>query len=141
MTAEPVERLAAAASEAGQQLGQTLTDLRQRTQPEALLDEVLDIASEKGQQLVRKTRETATAHPLAMGAAVAAIGLALLTRNTLSNARVDLGDDSTDYTDYDDSYEPAPPLPDTADINPSGFTSVVLGLALGALIAVFTAKN
>lgn len=141
MTAEPVERLAAAASEAGQQLGQTLTDLRQRTQPDALLDEVLDIASEKGQQLVRKTRETATAHPLAMGAAVAAIGLALLTRNTLSNARVDLGDDSTDYTDYDDSYEPAAPAAPAPEASPSGFTSVVLGLALGALIAVFTAKN
>jgi hypothetical protein len=147
MTAEPVDKLAAAASAAGQQLGQTLTDLRQRTDPNVLLDEALDIASEKGKELISKTRETASAHPLAVGAALAAIGFALLTRNTLSNARVNLGDDASEYTEYDDSYvpeapaQPQPTAPAPADGSLAGFTSIILGLAMGALVSVFTTKN
>lgn len=144
MTAEPVARLAAEASAATQKLSQTLSDLRDRTNPDALLDEAYDIASEQGQKLITKTRETVSAHPVAIGAAVAAIGLALLARNTLSNATVDLGDDAAEYTDYDDSYEgQSAPLvsADAAQTSSNPFVSIVIGLAMGALMGAFTAKN
>lgn len=140
MTAEPVARLAAEASAASQKLGQTLSDVRARTNPDALLDEAYDMASEQARKLVSKTRDTVTAHPIAIGAAVAAIGLALLARNTLANATVDLGDGSADYTDYDDSYEAPTPVEAAADAqNP--LVSAIIGLAMGALISLFSAKN
>ncbi len=140
MTAEPVARLAAEASAASQKLGQTLSQVRARANPDALLDEAYDMVAEQARTLVTKTRETVSAHPVAIGAAVAAIGLALLARNTLANATVDLGDDSADYTDYDDSYEaptPAPAAPESQ--NP--LVSAVVGLAMGALLSLFSAKN
>lgn len=140
MTAEPVARLAAEASAASQKLGQTLSEVRARTNPDALFDEAYDMATEQAQKLVTKTRETVGAHPVAIGAIVAAIGLALLARNTLSNATVDLGDDGTDYTDYDDSYDAAP-VAQAASESQSPLVSAVVGLAMGALISLFTAKN
>lgn len=144
MTAEPVARLAAEASAASQKLGQTLSEVRARTKPDALFDEAYDMAADQAQKLVTKTRETVSAHPVAIGAVVAAIGLALLARNTLSNATVDLGDDGTDYTDFDDSYETAADLErdaeeDAGSQNP--LISAIVGLAMGALISLFTAKN
>jgi ElaB/YqjD/DUF883 family membrane-anchored ribosome-binding protein len=140
MTAEPVARLAAEASAASQKLGQTISEVRARTNPDALFEEAYDMASEQAQKLVTKTRETVNAHPVAIGAAVAAIGLALLARNTLAKATVDLGDGSADYTDYDDSYEAAP-IEAAAPDGQNPLISAVVGLAMGALISLFTAKN
>lgn len=143
MTAEPVARLAAEASAASQKLGQTLSDLRHRTNPDVLLDEAYDMASEQGQKLVTKTRETIAAHPFAIGAAVAAIGLALLARNTLANATVDFGDETSAYTDYDDSYERQAAIPpaDTTSESGNSLVSAIVGIVMGGLISLFTTKN
>jgi hypothetical protein len=96
--------------------------------------------------------DAAKSHPLAIGAAVVALGLALLARNRISGATVNLGDGTADYTDYDDGYgddgfsEPASPrnralatdVHDGVVANPG--VSILMGLmagaALGALLPV-----
>lgn len=148
MTAEPVARLAAEASAASQKLGQTMSDLRQRTNPDVLFDEAYGMAAEQGQKLVAKTRATVAAHPFAIGAAVAAIGLALLARNTLANAKVDFGDETHAYTDYDESYENRPATPVGADSSNKAdagsgnpLVSAIVGIVMGGIISLFSTKN
>ncbi|GGI88544.1 hypothetical protein GCM10007973_26130 [Polymorphobacter multimanifer] len=158
MSAESVSRLAADAQMKQQQLGSTIAELKTRANPEALMADALDTASIQGQRLLSKTTDTVSAHPIAIGAAVAALGLALFTRSTLANATVDLGD-GADYTDYDDSYDSRSYIPQSAvsqelaspstpisldsiekAIAGNPVLSVVLGLAAGALLSAVTPK-
>ncbi len=157
MSAESVSRLEADATAKKQQLGNTVAELKARANPEALMSDAMDTASVHGQRLLSKTRDTVSAHPLAIGAAVAALGLALLTRSTLANATVDLGDGSSAYTDYDDSYDSQPTTATFAAaeqpsspitlaslehaISGNPVLSVVLGLAAGALLSAFTPQS
>jgi hypothetical protein len=110
-----------------------------------------------GRALATQAGEAAKAHPLALGTAVAALGLALLARNRLAHATVNLGDGTADYTDYDDNYgdtgpyEAASPraaaLVDGAReaVEASPGVSILMGLvagaALGALLPISDAER
>ncbi|WP_439532706.1 hypothetical protein [Polymorphobacter sp.] len=148
MTTPDIDRLDDKARAARSRISSGVATLRERTDPQRLADEAMALASSQGEALTARAKSMASNHPLVLGAGVAAIGLALLTRHKLSQARVDLGD-SADYTDYDDSFGPAPSvltfrtMPSSEASNPddtasgSGrnpFTSILLGLAAGALI-------
>ena len=135
MSARTIDDLAEKATAARDRLAARLDDVRARTNPAALADEAMDYAADRGRVLVDKARAVATAHPLAIGAGVAAIGLALLTRHKLKTARIDLGDD---YTDYDDSFAAGPDTTDEEAPAHNPLVSVLLGLAAGALIGALT---
>ncbi len=108
MASEPVERFAAEADSARERVATTIDAIQERLDPRRILGETLDRLSGGGAQLFGTVRDNAgTAmrrHPLAIGAAVAAVGLALLARSSLSKARVDIRDEIGDYTDYDDGF-------------------------------------
>jgi hypothetical protein len=135
MSAQSIEGLAERASDTRDRIKSGLSSLRTRTDPQLLAADAIDLASEQGKALADRARTLAAAHPLALSAGVAAIGLAVLTGRKLSKARVDLGDEAADYTDYDDSFDPAPLSPavkQSVERNP--LISVLLGLAAGAVI-------
>ncbi len=148
-SADAINRLAAEASGHRDRLGDAVSELKTRLDPDALFDEAYETASVEGRKLVNKSKDMVTAHPVAIGAAVAAIGLALLARNTLSNATVDLGDTTADYTDYDDEYDTdsvAPPsglsaagLQDSIAKNP--LLSMIIGVVAGAALSLFGGRK
>jgi hypothetical protein len=137
MSLETIDGLNAEAAATRARIRSNVKDLRHRTDPEILAEQAMELAAAQGKALADKARTVASAHPLALGAGVAALGLALFTRHKLAHARVDLGDDSSSYTDYDDSYavpSRAAATPRIGQIGSSPLLSVVLGLAAGALI-------
>jgi ElaB/YqjD/DUF883 family membrane-anchored ribosome-binding protein len=142
MSLETIEGLDAEVAATRARIASNVKDLRHRTDPETLAGEAMELAATQGKALVDKARTLASAHPLALGAGVAAFGLALFTRHKLSHARVDLGDDSSSYTDYDDSYPTptsrahaaSPDTPLAGQIGNNPLLSIILGLAAGALI-------
>jgi ElaB/YqjD/DUF883 family membrane-anchored ribosome-binding protein len=135
MSARKIDELTEEASAARDRFGTTLEDVRARTAPAALADEAMDYVVDKGRMLASQARTMAAAHPLAIGAGIAAIGLALFTRHKLKTAHIDFGDD---YTDYDDSFtvSPEPDAEDAPADNP--LVSVLLGLAAGALLGALS---
>lgn len=104
MAAEPVERFAAEAEDARTRITSTIDEIQERLDPRRIVGDAVDRVSGGGMQLIGQARDMARAHPLAVGAAIAAVGLAMLARNKLANATVNLGDDLGDYTDYDDGF-------------------------------------
>jgi ElaB/YqjD/DUF883 family membrane-anchored ribosome-binding protein len=129
-----------------------MDDIQNRLDPRRILEDTVSRVQTSSKALAVQATDVAKAHPLAIGAAVAALGLALLARNKLANAKVNLGDGTADYTDYDDGYED-PTLYETAaprmqalasdtrevvEANPG--VAIVVGLiagaALGALLPV-----
>ena len=148
MPSEAVDRYAAEADEARTRMTATLDEIQERLDPRRIASDAFDKLTGGGVQLVSQARDAAKAHPLAMGAAAAAVGLALLAKRGLSRARVDLGDDLGAYSDYEDGYgytearrEPVmerprrvPRVDDAVDSNP--LVSVVVGIAAGALLGL-----
>nr|WP_310525204.1 DUF3618 domain-containing protein [Polymorphobacter sp.] len=104
MAADPVGRFAAEAEEARTRVTSTIDEIQDRLDPRRIVGDAVDRVSGGGMQLAGQARDLAKAHPLALAAAIGAIGLALLARNKLNNATVNLGDDLGDYTDYDDGF-------------------------------------
>lgn len=98
-----IEDLARAADDAGALLADDLNGLADRLTPRRLIDDALDVVKTRGADLARDAGNVVKAHPVATGAAVAAIGLALYAGKRISNAELDLGDGLDDYSDYDDS--------------------------------------
>lgn len=136
MSARKIDELTAEVTAARDRLTATLADVRARTDPAALAHEAMDYAADKGRLLAERAKSVAAAHPLAIGAGVAAIGLALFARQKLKTARIDLGDD---YTDYDDSFATSPETEDAPAHNP--LVSVLLGLAAGALLGALSGEQ
>ena len=148
MPSEAVDRYAAEADEARVRMTATLDEIQERLDPRRIATDAFEKLTGSSVQLVGQARDAAKAHPLALGAAAAAVGLALLARRGLSKARVDLGDDLGAYSDYEDGYgytearaDPAAPRPrrvprvdEAVDANP--LVSVVVGLAAGALLGL-----
>jgi ElaB/YqjD/DUF883 family membrane-anchored ribosome-binding protein len=152
MASNPVDQAVAAADDARNRVTATMDDIQNRLDPRRILEDTVSRVQTGSKALATQAGEVAKAHPLAIGAAVAALGLALFARNRLSHATVNLGDDATDYTDYDDDYaEPAPydasaprlqaiasDTRDAVEANPG--VAIVVGLiagaALGALLPV-----
>ncbi len=108
MASEPVEQLASEADDARARIATTIDAIQDRLDPRRIAGEAFDRAAGSSKELAARAgdvaRELARKHPVALGAAGVAIGLALLTRRSLARATVDLGDDFRDYTDYDDGF-------------------------------------
>ncbi|GGE06521.1 hypothetical protein GCM10011529_11130 [Polymorphobacter glacialis] len=104
MTPNPVEYYANEADEARVRIASTIDEIQGRFDPRRILDEVVSNVSGGSNKLMGQARQGAREHPVAIGAAVAAIGLALLARRKLANATIDMGDDGGTYTDYDDGF-------------------------------------
>ena len=155
MASEPVEVAAIAANDARQRVSATIDEIQNRLDPRRIVGDVVDRVQTSSRALATQAGDTARAHPIAVGAAVAALGLALLAGNRLANATVDLRDGTDDYTDYDDDYadaagyaapEPAPArlhavtekTSDAVQANPgvSILVGLIAGAALGALLPV-----
>jgi ElaB/YqjD/DUF883 family membrane-anchored ribosome-binding protein len=148
MASEAVDRYAAEADEARARMTATLDEIQERLDPRRIASDAFDKITGGGLQLAGQARDAAKSHPLAMGAAAAAVGLALLARRGLSRARVDLGDDLGAYSDYEDGYgytedrrtaetervRRVPRVDDAVDANP--LVSVVVGIAAGALLGL-----
>jgi ElaB/YqjD/DUF883 family membrane-anchored ribosome-binding protein len=104
MASEPVQRIAAEAEDARANIAITLDAIQDRLDPRRIVSDAVERATDTGRQLATQASDALRAHPLALGAAVAAVGVALLARNRLANATVNLGDDLGGYTDYDDGF-------------------------------------
>jgi ElaB/YqjD/DUF883 family membrane-anchored ribosome-binding protein len=155
MASEPVDRLAAESAAARARLSATIDEIQDRLDPRRIVGDAVDKVAGNGRQALTSIGDTVREHPVALGAGVIAIGLALLARNRLAHARVDLGDDLGAYTDYDDEFgyddtgltrladlddEPPPPrrpmtarASETVAENP--VTSIIVGLIAGAALA------
>lgn len=168
MASEPVDQIANEAEEARSRIATTIDDIQDKLDPRRILGDVVDRVTGNGRQIVSEAGTAVRAHPLAIGAVVAAVGVALLARNRLSKATVNLGDDAGDYTDYDDGFgyssdrptrlyadevdvdDDAPPIARAkapasssggrVDANP--IVAIVLGLVAGAALgALFPATE
>ena len=116
MTAETktIETEAAATRE---RIADTIDELQARLSPKALVDNALGSLSDAGNNAVASMKEAASGHPLAIGAAALAIGVALLARSRVQRATVEYGDSYAAYADYDDGY-----AANLADAAPAGKT-------------------
>ncbi len=143
--AESLNDLDRHADDARARIATTIDAIQDKLDPRRILGDALDRAQDGSKDLIGKASASLRAHPFAIGAAITAVGLALLTRRQLSNAKVNLGDgttDYTDYTDYDDDYAPAPhgivdeDDGDDAKEKPetSPLVSILVGLAAGAAL-------
>jgi hypothetical protein len=145
MASDPVELAAAAADAARDRVTATVDDIQSRLDPRKMMMDTVERVQAGSRALAVQAGDAAKAHPLALGAAVAALGLALLARNRLANARVDLGNEATDYTDYDDDFADAAPARPQALVggvvedageavqaNPG--VAILVGLAAGAAL-------
>jgi ElaB/YqjD/DUF883 family membrane-anchored ribosome-binding protein len=155
MASGPVDQLAAESAAARAKLSATFDEIQDRLDPRKIVGDAVGRVAGNGRQAVASLGDTVREHPVALGAGIIAIGLALLARNRLAKATVDLGDDLGAYTDYDDGFgyddtplsrladlddEPEParrPLAaragETVADNP--LTSVIVGLVAGAALA------
>jgi len=152
MASEPVDQLAANSVAARAKLSATFDEIQDRLDPRKIVGDAVEKATGNGRQALATVSETVREHPLALGAGIMAIGLALLARNRLAKATVNLGDDLGAYTDYDDGfgYDDAPldRLADFEDddapsmaaragdaVADNPLTSIIVGLVAGAALA------
>jgi len=150
MASNPVDQAVAAADDARNRVTATMDDIQNRLDPRRILEDTVARVQTGSKTLAVQAGDVAKAHPLAIGAAVAALGLALFARNRLANATVNLGDGTEDYTDYDDDYsDPAPydvgaprlqalagDTREAVEANPGVaiIVGLIAGAALGALL-------
>lgn len=161
MASEPIERLTAQSEAARTRVASTIDEIQERLDPRRIVGDAVERVTGNGLQALGVVRDAARAHPVAIGAAAAAIGLALLARNRLAKATINLGDNLGDYTDYDDGFGidemPASPRGDDFDydaeaaghklairasetVTANPFVAIILGLAAGAALgALFPA--
>jgi hypothetical protein len=104
MTSEAtIEDLARAADDAGAALADEINELGDRLAPRQLVDDALETVKSRGLDLAREAGSTIKAHPIATGAAIAAVGLALYAGSRIANAELDIDRDIEGYTDYEDA--------------------------------------
>ncbi len=104
MTSEAtIEDLARAADDAGAALADEINDLGERLAPRQLVDDALETVKTRGLDLAREAGSTIKAHPIATGAAIAAVGLALYAGSRIANAELDIDRDLEGFTDYEDA--------------------------------------
>jgi ElaB/YqjD/DUF883 family membrane-anchored ribosome-binding protein len=137
-----IEDLARAADDAGASLVNEVNSLADRLTPRRLMDEALGVVKARGGDLARDAGSVVKAHPIATGAAVAAVGLALYAGNRISKAELDLGHDLDDYSDYDDTALTAAATgSDVADdarelVQDNPVIAILAGIAAGAALAL-----
>lgn len=151
MAAETIERLASESAEARTKLAATIDEIQERLDPRRVVSDVVSRASDTGRTALSSATGTVKEHPVAIGTAILAVGLALLARNRLSKATINLGDQVGDYTDYDDGFgydEQASIADDSVTVkrpiiaragegvDDYPIVSIVLGLTAGAVLGV-----
>lgn len=148
MAPNPVEQFAAEAEDARTRIASTIDEIQDRIDPRRIVGDAVDRVSGGGAHLFGQARDsvrdTVRAHPLALGAALAAVGVALLARKKLANATVNLGDELGDYTDYDDGFgfaEVRPSRFDAEDEAEAGPGAAVRAQALASRTGVTVGEN
>lgn len=146
MASNPVETAAAAAEDARTRVTSTMDDIQNRLDPRRMLADTVGRVQTGSRALASQASDAAKAHPLAIGAAIAALGLAFFARNKIAHATINLGDDATDYTDYDDDVAPPMALVAVADrgqaiadeaseaVQANPGVAILIGLAAGAAL-------
>ena len=147
---DPVEAAATAAEQARRRVTATMDDIQYRLDPRRIVADTVERLQASSKAIAAQAGETAKAHPVALGTAAAALGLALLARNRLAHATINIEDGARDYTDYDDGYGEeaafggaavpssakvqalAGDARNTARANPG--VSIVVGLIAGAVL-------
>ena len=139
------------AAETRDRIADTIDELQARLSPKALVDNALGSLGTAGSSAVDTIRGAASGHPLALGAAGLAIGIALLARSRVQRATVEYGDSYAAYADYDDGYaanlaDATPGVSRTrkhldafqheahATVDDNPFAVVAVGLATGVLL-------
>lgn len=140
MTQQPtIEDLARAADDAGAALADDVTELTSSLAPRRIVDDALDAVKARGVGLARDAGGVVKSHPIATGAAVAAVGLALYAGSRISKAEIDLGHDLEAWSDYDDS-EAAVDSDVAGDarelVKENPVVAILAGLAAGAALAL-----
>ncbi|MEI6418464.1 MAG: hypothetical protein WCO82_05295 [Sphingomonadales bacterium] len=120
--AQNIDMAEVAADSARLRLVSSVDALKERLKPQQLMGDAMAATKLNSRQLLDKAGDQLRAHPLAIGAALAAVGLALVARNRISNAELDLGDDLAGYTDYDDGL--VPPRAMAAYDDDGGYTAI-----------------
>ncbi len=82
----------------------TIEELQARLSPKALVDSAIGSLGSAGTQAVASMRGAASGHPVVLGAAGLAVGIALLARSRIARSKVEYGDSYAAYADYDDGY-------------------------------------
>jgi hypothetical protein len=139
-----IEDLARAADDAGASLVDEVNSLADRLTPRRMVDEALTVVKARGTDLARDAGNVVKAHPVATGAAVAAIGLALYAGSRISKAELDLGHDLDDYSDYEDSALTAAATDGGGDVTDDAralvqdnpVIAILAGIAAGAALAL-----
>lgn len=137
-----IEDLARAADDAGALLADDVNGLADRLTPRRLIDDALGAAKTRGVDLARDAGNAVKAHPVATGAAMAAVGLAIYAGNRISKAEIDLGDGLEDYSDYDDSALSAAASDFTAVqdaralVKHNPVVAILAGIAAGVALAL-----
>jgi hypothetical protein len=134
-----IEDLARAADDAGARLADGVNDLAERLTPRRIMDDALNAAKARGTELARDATGLVKAHPVAVGAAMAAVGLAVYAGGRISRAELDIDNDLAGYTDYDD-VPPATVASSPADarelVTENPVLAILAGLAAGAALAM-----
>lgn len=134
-----IEDLARAADDAGARLADGVNDLAERLTPRRIMDDALNAAKARGTELARDATGLVKAHPVVVGAAVAAVGLAVYAGGRISRAELDIDNDLAGYTDYDD-VPSATAASSTADarelVTENPVLAILAGLAAGAALAM-----
>lgn len=143
MTEATIEDLARAADDAGARLADGVNDMVETLAPRRLVDEAVAAVKTRGATLARDAGEVVKAHPVATGAAVAAVGLALYAGSRIARAELDIDRDLDGYTDYDDEAEalataPAVSVAEDARslVKENPVVAILAGVAAGAALAM-----
>ncbi|MFZ4381204.1 MAG: hypothetical protein ACOYO0_04465 [Sandarakinorhabdus sp.] len=137
-----IEDLARAADDAGARLADGVNDLAERLTPRRIMDDALNAAKARGTELARDAGDLVKAHPVVVGAAVAAVGLAVYAGGRISRAELDIDNDLAGYTDYDDVVPgtAAAVASSAADarelVTENPVLAILAGLAAGAALAM-----
>jgi hypothetical protein len=141
-----VESYAADVEATRARIAATIDTLHDRLQPRVLATQAVESLAQtaltafagSGTAVLALARKLLRDHPVATAATGLGIGVALIARNRLSHAEVNIGDDYEPYSDFDD--EPALRLVDNVQAEASGavdenpLAAVLAGLAAGALL-------
>lgn len=143
MTQSPtIEELARAADDAGAALVDDVNDMAASLSPRRIVDDALAVVKSRGSGLARDAGDVVKSHPIATGAAVAAVGLALYAGNRISKAEIDMGHDLDDYSDYDDTGLTAAAADGSAAeearelVKDNPVIAILAGIAAGAALAL-----
>jgi len=134
-----IEDLARAADDAGAALLDDVNELGDRLAPRQLVDDALESVKTHGLDLARQAGGTIKAHPVATGAAIAAVGLALYAGSRIANAELDIDRDIDGYIDYEDQalvQASGGGVDARALVKENPVVAILAGVAAGAALAM-----